>query len=149
MRRDQARGRCGVYDCAETLLRDELTDLGAHAQPYAFKIDGDDLVELVFIVICGFALCACDSRIVEGAIKPPECFYCRRDQRFDVLCVRHVASDELRLASDVANSADGLLATLFGHIGDDHSRTFTRENDCCRPADSRRRTCYQRAFASE
>jgi hypothetical protein len=55
----------------------------------------------------------------------------------------------LRLTSDVANSADGLLATIFGHIGDDHTRTFARENDCRRSADPRRRTCYQCAFASE
>jgi hypothetical protein len=42
-----------------------------------------------------------------------------------------------------------LCTAFFGHVGDDHARTFAREYDRRRSADSGRRTGYQCAFASE
>jgi hypothetical protein len=55
----------------------------------------------------------------------------------------------LRLTTGGANSADGLLATFFGHVGDDYAGAFACENYRSRSADSRRCTGYQCASASE
>ena len=80
----KAGGRRGVYDRAGALLREELANFGAHAEPNALEIDGYDLVELIFVVVRRFLLTAGDSGVVERAVELPECFNRRRDHCVDV-----------------------------------------------------------------
>jgi hypothetical protein len=100
-----------------------------HAQEHAAKVDVEDSIPLLFVVIRGRRrLPRFDARVVEGEVQTAEPLSGLREGRVDVLGTGDVTPDGKRPPALRFDQAGRLPVALLGHVGGDHARPFGGES---------------------
>ena len=120
-----------------------------HPQEHALQVDGDDLIEDVFVIVLRWHHLALDARIVEETINAAIAPKRRLDVVPDSGRFRYISLNERRGPALLRNDLDRRLAQAWIGIHHHHLRAAQRETQCARPADAATTASDQRHLACE
>ncbi|MNZ96753.1 hypothetical protein D3C78_1159610 [compost metagenome] len=121
--------RGGVDDSAAALGRHQR-QLVLQALPHALDVDVHDRVELAFVEGRKAVLLAFDAGVVHGVVEATIGGDGLLDHGLGVGFAGHVATDEGRFATGVADQLHGAFAAFGVEVGDDHLQAFGGERQC-------------------
>ena len=145
---DPCTRRC-INDRAAS-VREHERDLMLHAQKDAAKVDVDDPVPLLLVVVGGWSrLLRLDARVVEGEVQPSESLARLLERGLHAVGLCDVAPDRQCAAALLLDQARRFLIALLGDVTNYHACACARKGQSGRATNTATSSSDKRHLAGE